>query len=211
MYIYYSHCCCLYVPVDVFVVNLSTICNGVFLLQYFKQRILHFHLKGYRAPTCTIQQIQYCKEEIKYRCRRISNFLQHFQTTALLFWQPGSGRLSKITQKVKEFLKQKMREDNETTAHQLHKMLRDAGYDIHLSTILHWQISLGWTFRSGAYCQTIREANMQTYLNFTQKYWNDGFGNVLKLDKCTVWIKSHEHFAAIQKKEKHLNLTSLGM
>ena len=196
MYIYYSHCCCLYVPVDVFVVNLSTICNGVFLLQYFKQRILHFHLKGYRAPTCTIQQIQYCKEEIKYRCRRISNFLQHFQTTALLFWQPGSGRLSKITQKVKEFLKQKMREDNETTAHQLHKMLRDAGYGIRLSTILRCQISLGWTFRSGAYCQTTSKRIWISHKNIGTMAlvmcWSD---------ECTVWIKSHEDFVTVKKRE----------
>ena len=162
---------------------------------YLKQRILHFYLKEYRAPT--IYQIQYFKEGIKCSRRIVSNFLQHFETTGLLTRKPGSGRPSKITRQVKEFVEQKMREDNETTVHQLHKMLRDAGYEISLSTILRCLTSLGWTFRGSAYCQTIREPNKQ---DFARKYLNDGFNNVLWSDESTIQMESHRRFCCRKKR-----------
>ena len=41
-----------------------------------------------------------------------------------------------------------MQEDDETTAHQLHRALLEAG-----STIIRGRTELGWTFRGSAYCQ----------------------------------------------------------
>ena len=50
--------------------------------------------------------------------------------------------------------------DDETTAHQLHRLLQSRGYKISLCTVLCTG-SLGWTFRGSAYCQLIRDVNKQ--------------------------------------------------
>ena len=41
--------------------------------------------------------------------------------------RPGSGRMFKITQRVKELVEQQMERDDETTATQLHRFLNDNG------------------------------------------------------------------------------------
>ena len=48
-----------------------------------------------------------------------------------------------------------MRQGDETTAHQLHKVLLANNIDISLNTtcILRCRSALGWTFRGSAYCQ----------------------------------------------------------
>ena len=56
-------------------------------------------------------------------------------------------------------VEQKMREDDETVAIQLHvhAMLKKHGYNTSLRTILHCWTSLGWTFQGSKYRQLIRQ------------------------------------------------------
>ena len=53
--------------------------------------------------------------------------------------------------------------DDETTAHQLHRLLQSRGYKISLLTVLRCRRSLGWTFRGSAYCQLVRNVNKQEW------------------------------------------------
>ena len=59
---------------------------------------------------------------------------------------PGSGRKTKITPEVLAIVDNKMREDDETTACQLHALLNSKGYSLSLRTILRSRSLLGWTF-----------------------------------------------------------------
>ena len=79
-----------------------------------------------------------------------------YQETGSIARRPGSGRHYKI---MAALVEQKMREDHETVAVQLHvhAMLKEHGYNTSLRTILRCWMSLGWTFRGSKYRQLIRQ------------------------------------------------------
>ena len=58
--------------------------------------------------------------------------------------------------------------DDETTAHQLHRLLQSRGYKIRLRNVLRCRRSLGWTFRGSAYCQLVRNVNKQKRLEWAK-------------------------------------------
>ena len=66
--------------------------------------------------------------------------------------KPGSGHPSNHVRRIVE---QKMRQDDETTATQLHELLIRNGISISLRTVLRCREQLGWAFRGSAYCQLI--------------------------------------------------------
>ena len=55
--------------------------------------------------------------------------------------------------------------DVETSAMQLHALLKSKGINISRHTILRCRSLLGWTFCGSAYCQMIRQANMGLLFN----------------------------------------------
>ena len=101
--------------------------------EYVKVRILYHHnneLKPY-----TIAKLLLENEGIKVLKVGVWKFLKVYKNTSSTMRRPGSGRMSKITQQVKELVDQQM-EDDETTATQLHRLLIDNGIDISLRTVL---------------------------------------------------------------------------
>ena len=90
-------------------------------------------------------------------------------------------------------VEEQIRLDDETTAHQLHKILTSKGYSISLSTILRCRTSLGWTFRGSAYCGLIRHANKVKRLEWATNnpYSDKTFKNVIFTDECTLQLESH--------------------
>ena len=60
-----------------------------------------------------------------------------------------SGRPTKDDGACETLVKQQMRDNDETTAVQLHALLLRHG---HTMTVLRWRAALGWTFRGSAYC-----------------------------------------------------------
>ena len=125
-----------------------------------KERILFYYRKGFRAPT-----IKKKLAEEGYSASRegIHKFLCLFRQTGCLNRREGSGRPSKITGDIKRIVEAQMQLDDETTAHQLHGLLIERGYQISLRTVLRCRSALGWTFRGSAYCQLIR---YQTFVCF---------------------------------------------
>ena len=124
----------------------------------------------------------------------IAKVIKKFEETHSLARTPDSGRPSKITDAVKGLVEHRKREDDKTTAHQIHFLLTSQGYRISCSTVLHCQTSLGWTFRGSSYCQLIREANKAKRLALAQHHLQDTFDDVVWTDECSVQLETHKQF-----------------
>ena len=165
---------------------------------YVKQRILYFERMGHKAPTiCRLLR----KEGVRSSRVGIHKFLQKYRETKSIVRRPGSGRPTKMTTEVKALVEQKMREDDETTAIQLHTILVRSGYTMTLQTVLRCRSALGWTFRGSAYCQLIRQENKGKHLEWAQQHRNDDFANVIWTDERSVQMESHRRFCCRKRGE----------
>ena len=99
-----------------------------------------------------------------------------------------------------------MREDDETTATQLHVLLTSCEVSISLSTILRSRALLGWTFRGSKYCQLIRHENkLKRFLWACDNYLEvleGGFEDVVWSDETTVQLETHRRYAHRKKGEQ---------
>ena len=164
------------------------------LSTYAKQRVIFYHQRGYKAPTIA----QLLREEGIIVTRvGVYKFLIRYRDTGTLQRKEGSGPPRKITTEVREVVEQEMQRDDETTAYQLHKILTDKEILISKSTIIRCRTELGWTFRSSAYCQLIREANKGKRLQWAQQYRSEaesGFKNVVWTDESSIQMETHKRF-----------------
>ena len=167
---------------------------------YTKLRIIHYHNQGYKPYTISNQLKE--QDHVSVSRYGVLKFLKTYSATGSIERKPGSGRLSKVTGEIKEFVDRKMEEDDETTATQLHKLLVDQGYAISLRTILRCRTSLGWTFRGSAYCQLIREANKVKRLAWAQQHKNERFSDVIFSDETTVQLENHRRFCCRKEGQK---------
>ena len=100
--------------------------------RYKRQRILHFARMGYKPPTI----YRVLREEGLIANRMgIHKFLQKHRETNNIERRPGSGRPTKMTAPVKALVEQQMRDDDETTAVQLHALLLRHGHTMTLRTV----------------------------------------------------------------------------
>ena len=165
---------------------------------YKKERIVYLYSKGLKPPT--IRKIL-AEEGLIASQEGIHKFIERFKESGCLLRRPGSGRPSKITAEIKAIVDQQMQADDETTAHQLHAILKGKGYLITMRTILRCRTSLGWTFRGSAYCQLIRHVNKEKRLEWALKYQHDSFEDVIYTDECSVQLESHRRFCCRKKGE----------
>ena len=134
----------------------------------------------------------------------MAKFISKFNATGLLARKPGSGRPTKITERVEEIVETWMREDDETTAYQLHGLLAMHGLQISKRTVPHCREHLGWTFRGSAYCQLIRDTNKQKRFEWVHQYLQDSFKNVVWTNECLVRSETHKCFCC-RKNMSRLN------
>ena len=173
------------------------------LSTYEKQRILYYHYEGLHPSHI---QSALKVENIFTTRHTIARFIKRFIETRSICRKEGSGRPSKVTDQVLELVEQQMREDDETTAVQLHHLLTSHGIYISLSTIIRSRTRLGWTFRGSKYCQLIRQANklkrvIWAFDNFME-HLNNGFQNVIWSDESTVQLESHRRHSYRKKGEQ---------
>ena len=111
---------------------------------YKRQRIVHFALIGHKAPT-----ISRLLREEGLRASRVGmhKFLQKYKETRSIEKRPGCGRPTKMAPAVKALVERQMREDDETTAIQLHALLRN-GHTMTLKTVLRCRANLFHSFYS---------------------------------------------------------------
>ena len=130
---------------------------------YKRQRILHYERMGHKAPTkCHLLQ----EEGMRVSHIGVYKFLQKYKETRSIERRPGSGRPTKMTAPVRALVERQMRDDDETTAVQLHVHLASNGYRMTLKTVLRCCSLLGWTFRGSAYCQLICQENKGKHLQW---------------------------------------------
>lgn len=165
---------------------------------YKKQRILCLYRQGYKPPTTSCLMGE---ESLKASKRGVVKFIKKFEETNCITRTPGSGRPSKVTADIKAIVEERMRQDDETTAYQLHALLVAHGYSLSIWTVLRCRTSLGWTFRGSSYCQLIREANKAKRLAWAQQHIGDDFENVVWTDECTVQLQMHRRYCCRKRKE----------
>lgn len=103
--------------------------------EYIKLRILYHYNSGIKPHT--IAKLL-SDEGISISKIGVWKFLKVYESTGTTARRPGSGRLSKVTQHVKELVERQMQKDDETTATQLHRMLNENGVEISLRTVLRY-------------------------------------------------------------------------
>ena len=169
------------------------------LSTYEKQRIVFYHREGLTP----LQILSALKVENVFTTRQtIARFIARFQKTGTIACREGSGRPSKITDRVRELIERRMREDDETTATQLHTLLSSCGISISLSTILRCRSKLGWSFRGSKYCQLIRHQNkMKRFLWASENYMDLLDNDVIWSDETTVQLESHRRHSYRKKGE----------
>ena len=153
-------------------------------------------IKGLKVPSIYKELV---KEGIVTSREGIHKLLCRFSDTGCILRRPGSGRPSKMSEEIMVFVEEQMEKDDETTAHQLHELLKAKGFGISLRTVLRCRTKLGWTFRGSAYCQLIRDVNKEKRLEFVRRYNDDEFENVIYSDECTVQLESHRRFCCRKK------------
>ena len=118
--------------------------------------------------------------------------------------KPGSAPPVKVTAEISDMVEAQMRLDDETTAVQLHKLLKDKGYDLSLRTVLRCRTALGWTFCGSAYCQLIRDANKRQHFDWAQSCLSEqnDFADVIWTDECSDQVESHQRYACHKRGEK---------
>ena len=92
---------------------------------YKKQRILYLSSQGFKAPAITKILIE---EGMSASRVGVHKFLRRFDESGCLMRKPGSGRPTKVTMEVKTVVEEQMRQDDETSAYQLHTILTSKGY-----------------------------------------------------------------------------------
>ena len=114
-----------------------------------------------------------------------------YQKLATIARKQGSGRPTKINNIVLKLVEQQMRNDDETTAIQLHEVLTRHGIQLSLRTVLRSREQLGWMFRGSAYCQLIRDANKLKRLDWAREHMSDNFEDVIWSDEASVQLETH--------------------
>ena len=101
-----------------------------------------------------------------------------------------------------------MHADDKTIAYQFHVILNQCSYNLSLWTILRCRTSLGWTFWESAYCQLIREAKKQKWLDWVKHYKHEAdtvFLDVVWSDKCSVQLETRRRFSCHKWGERPKN------
>ena len=173
--------------------------------EYLKRRALLFHGKGLPPQAITDALAE---EGLRATRQGIAKFLKRYARTGSLARAKGSGRPAKVTPAARAIVEAQMRSDDETTAVQLHTILREKGYCFSLSTILRSRLSLGWTFRGSSYCQMIREPNKIKRLEWARQYECEaatGFADVIYTDETSIQLETHRRFCCRKRGEPPKN------
>uniref|UniRef100_A0A1X7TRA5 Transposase Tc1-like domain-containing protein n=3 Tax=Amphimedon queenslandica TaxID=400682 RepID=A0A1X7TRA5_AMPQE len=164
----------------------------------------HHHYKtGYKSTT--IVQLLW-EEGLDVEVSAVCRLLQKYKETGTIARRPGLGRPTKVTVDVLNIDECQMRWDDETTAIQLQNIFLEQGHPLSLKPIQASRVRLGWTFRGSAYCQVITESNKQKRLDWVLLYSQEaakdnGFEDVLWIDKSSIQLECHRRFSYRKKGE----------
>ena len=162
------------------------------LSTYYKQRIvqLYFQRRVSYQNIVSVLKLEVIKASKKGVWITIQKYKRHGTISRI----PGSGRPYKITSEMLRLIEDRMKDDNETTATQLVKLLEDQGYQISKTTVIRAR-TLGWTFHGSRYCQMIRDKNKDKRVTWaTENFCND-FKDVVWTDESMIQLENHRTFS----------------
>ena len=87
------------------------------------------------------------------------------------------------------------RQDDETTATQLVRILEERGYKVSKTTIVRARRFLGWTFHGSRCCQLIRSVNKEKRLQWAVKNRDNNFEDVMWTDESMIQLENHRTFS----------------
>ena len=180
-----------FVRFEVFNSRLSTVLRTMVFSSYIKQRILLLWGEGYKAPTIAKLLREQEMRLSGWRCQVFEEVWWNRQFSR----RAGSGWPSKLAQVIKLVVQEHaMQLDDEMTAVQLYRLLRECSYNICWQTVLRCGTSLGWMFRGSAYCQHICDGNKANRLAWAWKHLEETFEDVIWTDECSIQMELHRRF-----------------
>ena len=117
--------------------------------------------------------------------------LKHFNETGTIKCREGSSRPTKIIPVMKQLIKEQMRCEDETTATQMHGLLKKKHVNLSLAMILIARKVLSQTFRGSAYYQVIRESIKIKRLPWATVNRSDNIQDMMT-DECSIEMESHK-------------------
>ena len=131
---------------------LTAYCKQEIIQLYFEWRISYGNVaivlpaEGFRVPKRTVWAT-----------------IQKYKTHGTISHLPGSGSPFKLTCEMLDAIKEQIKQDDETTATQLVKMLGERGFKTSTRTVERARKTLGWPFHGSRYCQLIWNASCISY------------------------------------------------
>ena len=166
--------------------------------EYTKKRIIYHYegRLGVRETTRVLRQ-----EGPKVSKSGVCSLIKRFKERGNI---AGSGRPSLIAPDIQSNIDNAMEKDDETTALELLKILKEHCKSMSIKTILCCRKQLGWTYRGAAYCQLIRQSNKIKRLAWAPEYSSEatctsGFSNLIFTDETSVQLESHPRFSHHRK------------
>ena len=175
---------CVICPVIDFKMVLTAYCKQRIIQLYFERRISYGNVakvlaaEGFRVPKRTVWVT-----------------IQKYKTHGTISRLPGSGRPFKLTREMLDAVEERMKQDDETTATQLVKMLGERGFKISTPTVERARKTLGWTFHGSRYCQLIRNANKEKRVQWAKDNLHSSFDDVVWTDESTIQLENNRTFS----------------
>ena len=163
---------------------LSTYCKLRIVQLYFQRRVSYQNVVN-------ILKLEGIKVSKKGVWTTIQKYKRHRTISRL----PGSGRPYKITSEMLRLIEDRMKDDDETTATQLVKLLEDQGHQISKTTVIRARRTLGWTFHGSRYCQMIRDKNKEKRVTWATENFGNDFKDVVWTDESMIQLENHRTFS----------------
>ena len=164
------------------------------LSQYARNRIISLHM----ANNSIVSIVKILEEDgIKTSRNSVSSFIARYRRTGSIDDAQRSGRKPLLREDDKNFIDEKMRENDELTSWELQKLLHDERQvTISTSTIRNARRKLGWKHEKARYCQLIRDKNKTKRLVFCLKAMKekDNFEDAIFTDETSVEIQQYTRY-----------------
>ena len=152
----------------------------------------------HKASNSIVNIVKILEEDgIKTSRNSVSSFIARYKRTGSIDEAQRSGRKTIVSEEDRNFIDERMKDNDELTSWELQKLLRDErGVTISTSTIRNVRRKLGWKHEKARYCQLIRDRNKTKRLVFSLKALKEqnGFEDVIFTDETSVEIQQYTRY-----------------
>ena len=158
-----------------------------------KLKVIGLHREGLRQ--CDILRVLQSENSFKIGRRHLAKFIQDYEATGeLRKANLKQRRPTKQTEGMFQFIDLAMERNDETTATDVAKMIREEfGEEISETTIRRTRRKLGWLSTGTKCCQLVRKANREKRLKFCRELQakKDEFSDLIFTDESSIALERH--------------------